>query len=347
MSDAEILFEQRGALGLVTLNRPKALNALTLNMVRELDRALERWRDDATVKTVAIVGAGEKAFCAGGDIRLLWEQGQAGDHAAQLAFWREEYHLNLKIAAYPKPYVAIIDGIVMGGGVGVSFHGSHKVAGDRFSFAMPEVGIGFFPDVGATYFLPRLPGAIGEFIAISGERVTADDAAGCGLASHRVSSEGIPAMIAALAAGTSPDEALAAIVKPVVAGALAGHRHVIDTCFSKPSVADILLALDAVSGAEAEWAQRIAAAMRRKSPLSMAIAHEQMHRGGSLDIEEAMRTEFRIVSRLCRGKDFYEGVRAVIIDKDNAPRWSHAAPGEVDDGAVAAHFALLPPDQEL
>ena len=161
MAEAELLCERRGAAGLVTLNRPQALNALTHAMVLELSRALDAWADDPAVTRIVVTGAGERAFCAGGDIRHLYDLGKAGRHEEALRFWRDEYPLNVRIKRYPKPYVALIDGIVMGGGVGISLHGSHRVAGDRYQFAMPEVGIGFFPDVGATYALPRLPGATG------------------------------------------------------------------------------------------------------------------------------------------------------------------------------------------
>ena len=182
IQDAEALIERRGAAGVIVLNRPKALNALTLRMVRLIAAALDAWQDDPSVTRVVIGGAGDKAFCAGGDIRSLYELGRAGDHDQQLTFWREEYQLNERIRTYPKPVVALIDGIVMGGGVGVSINASHRVAGERFSFAMPEVGIGFFPDVGGTYFLPRLACRAGVYLALTGLRANAGDALAFGLA---------------------------------------------------------------------------------------------------------------------------------------------------------------------
>src|SRR5882762_7886928 len=175
MDSPDILFERRGVAGIVTLNRPKALNAVTHDMVRALARQLDAWADDAAVTRVVITAAGERAFSAGGDIRALYELGRAGRQTEMLTFWREEYPLNAMIKRYPKPYVALIDGIVMGGGVGVSVHGSHRVAGDKFLFAMPEVGIGFFPDVGGTWFLPRMPGELGAWCALTGERLGAAD----------------------------------------------------------------------------------------------------------------------------------------------------------------------------
>ena len=192
MSNDEILFERRGAAGIVTLNRPQALNAVTHGMVRALRARLEDWRHDPAVTRVAVTAAGERAFSAGGDLRRLYDLGLAGRHEEALDFWRDEYALNAAIKHYPKPYVALIDGIVMGGGVGVSIHGSHRVAGDKFQFAMPEVGIGFFPDVGATWFLPRLPGELGAYCALTAERLRADDAVAAGVATHRVRSERFP-----------------------------------------------------------------------------------------------------------------------------------------------------------
>jgi enoyl-CoA hydratase/carnithine racemase len=185
---SEILFERRGAAGLVTLNRPQALNAVTLGMVRAFTRQLQEWRDDPSITRVVLTAAGGRAFSAGGDVRALYDAGTAGRHDEMLAFYGEEYALNTIIKHYPKPYIALIDGIVMGGGVGVSVHGSHRVAGDRFSFAMPEVSIGLFPDVGATWFLPRLPGELGAYCALTGERLNAADGVAATIATHRVAS---------------------------------------------------------------------------------------------------------------------------------------------------------------
>src|ERR1700674_5208611 len=187
-SEAEIRFERRGAAGIVTLDRPAALNAVTHGMVRRLGAELERWRDDGAVSRVIVTAAGGRAFSAGGDLRQIYDAGRAGRQQDAIAFWRDEYRLNAAIKRYPKPYVALIDGIVMGGGVGLSVHGSHRVAGDRFAFAMPEVSIGFFPDVGATWFLPRLPGEIGTYCALTAERLTAADAVAAGVATHRIAS---------------------------------------------------------------------------------------------------------------------------------------------------------------
>src|SRR6187397_3363851 len=213
-SDGGILFERRGAAGVVTLNRPKALNAVTHGMVRALRAELDRWADDPAITRVVIVAAGERAFSAGGDIRALYDLGKAGRIDDALQFWRDEYPLNLVIKNYRKPYVALIDGIAMGGGVGVSVNGSHRVAGDRFSFAMPEVGIGFFPDVGGTWFLPRLPGQLGTWCALTGERLKSADAVTAGVATHRVASARFPELAQVLCENMAVDAAIGAFAEP-------------------------------------------------------------------------------------------------------------------------------------
>jgi len=342
MSQGEIRCERQGSAGLITLDRPKALNALTLGMVREMRRALDAWEKDPQVTRVAVVGAGERAFCAGGDIRWLYECGKAGDYGKALTFWREEYELNIRIKRFPKPYVAQIDGIVMGGGVGVSIHGSHRVLGERALFAMPEVGIGFFPDVGATYALPRLPDRAGAYLALTGERIGTADMLTLGLGTHAVPSSALADLREALTTGEPVDAVLGPARTEPGPGPLEAHRPAIARCFEAESVMAILARLDADGSA---FAQRTAATIRTKSPTSLAVALEQMRRGVDLSFEEAMRTEFRIVSRLCRGHDFYEGVRATIIDKDGAPHWRPASLGDVAPADVAAHFAPLGPDE--
>lgn len=341
MSEPEIICERRGAAGIVTLNRPQALNAITHGMVRELARALDVWEADPVITRIVLQGAGGKAFSAGGDIRALYEAGKAGRHDEALAFWRDEYHLNIRIKRYSKPYVSLIDGIVMGGGVGVSLHGAYRVAGDRYRFAMPEVAIGFFPDVGATYALPRLPGAAGMYLALTGARVGPEDAATFGLATHVVSSEAYGDLLDRLVGGEDVDAALAAASRPAAPGPIASEQAVIDACFSAESVVAILARLDAAAASGSAFAHATAADMRTKAPSSMAIAFEQVRRGRNLSFEEAMATEFRIVSRVVREPDFYEGVRAAIINKDGAPRWRHGGIEEVEPVWVASHFEGL------
>jgi enoyl-CoA hydratase len=344
-AEDEILFSRRGAAGIVTLNRPQALNAVNHGMVLALRARLEAWANDPAVTRVVVTAAGERAFCAGGDIRHLYDLGKAGRCAEMLQFWRDEYPLNAFIKRYPKPYVALIDGIVMGGGVGVSVHGSHRVAGDRFSFAMPEVGIGFFPDVGATWFLPRLPGELGTYCALTGERLDAADGLAGGIATHRVRSGRFAELVDALAGTATVESILAAFAEPAGEGRLAARRPAIDRLFAADRVEDILAALERETGAEAEWARKIAAVIRAKSPLSLKIALAQMRRGKAWDFQTCMRAEFRIVSRIIEGHDFYEGVRAVIVDKDNAPRWRPASLAEVSEAEVERHFAPRPGDE--
>jgi len=343
--EPEILFDRRGAAGIVTLNRPQALNAVTHGMVRALRAKLDAWQDDPSVTRVVVVAAGERAFSAGGDLRSLYELGRAGRIEEMLDFWRDEYALNAAIKRYRKPYVALIDGIVMGGGVGISIHGSHRVAGDRFLFAMPEVGIGFFPDVGATWFLPRLPGEVGAFCALTAERFRPADAVAAGVATHRVPTRRFAELLEGLY-GTVPVDALvAAFAEPAGEGPVAARRAAIDRHFAGEAVEDILASLEAGGGEEAEWSRALAATMRAKSPLSLKIALAQVRRGREWPFEDCMRAEFRIVSRIIRGADFYEGVRAVIVDKDNSPRWQPASLVEVGAAQVERHFAPL--DREL
>ncbi len=343
MADPEILFDRRGAAGLVTLNRPAALNAVTLGMVRAFTRQLKEWRDDPSVTRVVLTAAGGRAFSAGGDIRALYDAGTSGRHAEMLSFYGEEYVLNTMIKHFPKPYVALIDGIVMGGGVGLSVHGSHRVAGDRFSFAMPEVGIGFFPDVGATWFLPRLPGQLGAYCALTGERLNVADGIAATIATHRVASSRFGELADALCNGVPVDEILAAFAGTAGDGKLAPHRGAIDRFFSGDRVEDVLAALDeAQGGTDAAFAAATATTMRAKSPTALKLALAQMRAGAALSFEACMQTEFRIVSRVIHGHDFYEGVRAVIVDKDNAPHWRPATLAEVSDAEIARHFGPLP-----
>lgn len=335
----EIICERRGQAGLVTLNRPRALNALTHAMVRALRAALDAWSRDPEVTRIVIRGAGGRVFCAGGDIRAIHALGLARRFPELLGFFRDEYALNHLVHTYPKPYVALIDGIVMGGGVGVSLHGSHCVAGARYSFAMPEVGIGFFPDVGATYALPRLPGGAGRWLALTGERIGPADALALGLAQAHVPSEAMEGLCEALCAGEPVDEAIAARRTDPGPPALAPRLAGIEPALGQHSLAAIV---DALRGLGAGFAAETLAAMAKKSPTSLHIAFEQMRRGGGLDFIQAMQLEYRIVSRILEGHDFYEGVRAVLIDKD-APRWNPASMEAVELAAIEAHFAPLGP----
>ncbi len=343
--DAEIICEVRGAAGVVVLNRPRALNALSHGMVRELARALDAWERDPLVARVLLTGAGDKAFCAGGDIRALHALGVAGRHDEMLAFWRDEYALNVRIKTYPKPYVALIDGLVMGGGVGITLHGSHRIAGERYLFSMPEVGIGFFPDVGATYALPRLPDAVGTYLALTGDRVGAADALALGLATHFVPGARMAELADALTARGALEDILPSFTQDPGPPALAAERGTIADCFGASSLAEILARLSRAEAEGGAFATRASRTLRTKSPTSVAIAFEQMRRGGGLDFAEAMRTEYRIVSRIVRGREFYEGVRAAVIDKDNAPVWRPETLEAVGREAVSAYFDPLGADE--
>jgi enoyl-CoA hydratase len=341
-ANADILFERRGAAGLIAINRPAALNAVTHAMVRALRAQLDQWADDPAITRVVITAAGERAFSVGGDIRALYDLGMAGRHDEALQFWRDEYPLNVAIKNYRKPYVALIDGMVMGGGVGVSVHGSHRVAGDRFQFAMPEVGIGFFPDVGATWFLPRMPGELGTYCGLTGERFNSADAIATGIATYRIPSARFAALLEGLIGTISVDAVLAAFAEPAGEGPIMARRAAIDRLFAGNRIEDILAALDseaASGGGEAEWAAKTAATMRAKAPLSLKIALAQVRRGKAWDFETCMRMEFRIVSRIIEGHDFQEGVRAVIVDKDNKPHWRPATLADVSAADVERHFA--------
>ena len=334
--NSDILFERRGAAGIVTLNRPKALNAVTHGMVRELHRQLDVWTSDAAVTRVIVTAAGERAFSAGGDIRALYDLGRDGKQEEALRFFREEYTLNTAIKRYRKPYVSLIDGIVMGGGFGVSVHGSHRVAGDKFAFAMPEVGIGFFPDVGGTWVLPRMPDEIGTWVALTGDRLKTADAVAAGIATHHVRSDRFADLTDALCGNVPVDATLASFAEPASEGPVAAKRDAIGRLFAGKSVEKILQALDGAG----EWAAT-AATIRTKSPTSLKLALAQVRRGRDLSFEDCMRCEMRIVSRIVYGHDFYEGVRAVIVDKDNAPRWQPATLAEVTESEVERHFAPL------
>jgi len=323
MSDTDIQFSVEGGLARILLNRPAALNALTLDMVHALDAKLEAWAGDGAVKAVVIEGAGGKAFCAGGDIQRLYETGKAGDPYARRFFF-DEYKLNRRIFRFPKPYIAYLDGITMGGGVGVSVHGSHRIGGEGLTFAMPETGIGLFPDVGGGYFLPRLTGEIGMFLGLTGYRLRVSDALYAGVIDAFVPRADWPALRATLGRAASRDEASAAIKKVAKdpgACAIAPHRALIDRCFAGTSVEGIVAALDTDGS---DFAKAQAAALRTKSPTSLKIAFQQIRRGKFMEFEDVMTMEYRMASGCMVGRDFFEGVRAVVIDKDNKPTWQPA-----------------------
>ncbi|MDX1576411.1 MAG: enoyl-CoA hydratase/isomerase family protein, partial [Kiloniellales bacterium] len=311
----EILFERRGALAVATLNRPDALNALTLGMIRQLAPRLRDWADDPAVAAVLVTGAGDRAFCAGGDLRAFWDL-RHGDRLEAGVFFREEYRLNRQVFTFPKPYVAVIDGIVMGGGVGLSVHGRHRVASERTRFAMPETGIGLFPDVGASYVLPRLPGELGLYLGLTGRRLDAADCLYCGIATHYVAAAGLPALesaLAEIAVGETADAAVAEILDRASSdpgpSALAEDRDAIDRCFAQDSVEDIVAALEAEG---TNWARHTLEGLQACSPTSLKLTFRQIRKGSGMDFDAALAMEFRLSQACLAGHDFLEGIRAVV-----------------------------------
>ncbi|MFD8590687.1 enoyl-CoA hydratase/isomerase family protein [Streptomyces sp. NPDC059637] len=312
--------------GHLLLDRPAALNALDLSMVRAIHSALLDWHDDPAVGAVVVSSSSPKAFCAGGDIRAVREGVLSGDREAVRAFFTEEYRLNRLIAEYPKPYVAVVDGFAMGGGLGISVHGSARVVTERASFAMPETRIGFFPDIGASHFLPRLPGGTGMYLGLTGARISAGAAVECGLATHFVPSADLPALERDLVGGGGRDVAgaLAAHARPAPASELTAHREQIDHCFGAASLEEVLGRLEADGG---EWAREVLAELRRASPTALAVTFELLRRGARSTLAECLERELRLGEALTREPDFAEGVRAVLVDKDRSPAWAPATPG--------------------
>lgn len=346
----DILFQRHGARGHVVLNRPAVLNAVTQDMLLRLETQLNDWSSDPAVALVTIEGAGDRAFAAGGDIRALYENGRQSG-TANFGFYADEYRINALIKRYAKPFVAAIDGVVMGGGVGLSIHGSVRVATPRILFAMPETGIGLFPDVGASYFLPRLPGAIGMYLGLTGARLKADDCCYAGLTDYLVPDAEIGAMLAALddvepaADRSAIDQQIAERIQPFGTSPgpapIAEAQAEIDRCFSADSLGAILAALE-----QSDWGQEQLAVLRQKSPTSLHLTFRQLQRARELDFEECMRMEYRLARHCMCGHDFYEGVRSVIIEKDNAPQWQPASLAEMGDGdEVMSAFEPLGADE--
>jgi enoyl-CoA hydratase len=342
----DIRIEQRGGVVIVTLNRPRALNALSLDMCRALHQGLARWQADPDVRAVLIKGAGERAFCAGGDLRWLYQVLTSQGVETALEFYALEYAMNARLNHFTKPYVALLDGIVMGGGVGVSVHGSHRVVTERTVFAMPETGIGFFPDVGATYLLPRLRGALGMYLGLTGARLNAADCVWARIGSCYVLSERLDALEDALVGADLMADAHGAADR-LVAGfradpgppPLAEVIDRIDSCYGRK---DLGAALKALGDEATGWGEAQLEQLSSKSPTSLAVTFRQLQEGAALDFDDAMRLEYRLVPRFLAGHDFREGVRALIIDKEGRPEWR---PKRLEDVAAAdaeAYFRPLP-----
>ena len=312
-----VIAATQGRIGRIVLDRQRALNALDAGMIAAIAAALDAWREAPDVHAVTIEGAGERAFCAGGDIRAVRDAALAGNEAAIAAFFAGEYALNLAIARYPKPFIALIDGFCMGGGIGVSVHGAYRVASEHAVFAMPETGIALFPDVGATYLLPRLPGALGMFLGLTGTRITGADAVHAGLATHFVPRAEMAALREAL--WRDGVAALGVRAAALPAFALAAQMEPINRCFSAPSLGEVLARLRT----EGAWGENVLATLRAMSPSALAWSFAIIKAGAGRTLEACLQAELALTARVTLHPDFAEGVRAMIIDKDKAPKWLH------------------------
>jgi len=334
----ELLVEQRGRAMWLTLNRPQALNALNRPMALAVHRALFEAAAEGGPELVVIEGAGDRAFCAGGDVALLAREGRE-NRALWEEFFHDEYRMNQAIARLDTPYVAIIDGITMGGGVGLSIHGPYRVATERTMFAMPETGIGLIPDVGGSHALANLPGEIGTWLALTGARLKAADCVYAGIATHFVPVERLEVLRDLLAEGEETvDEILEALDAPAGEAPMAAYRDAIDFHFSHDTVEDILASLEQGD----DWAREQAAIIRRMSPTSCKLSLMALRMAEDGEIEDALVTEYRMVCAIREGHDFFEGIRAVLIDKDKSPKWQPATFEAVTEEMLARY--LLEPD---
>ena len=351
-ADATVVMRREGAIGTVLMNRPRALNALNLGMIRGLKAAVDAWRADGAVKLVLLEGAGGKAFCAGGDVRAvalsLGSPVPEGQEPLSRAFFREEYRLNQLIHHFPKPYVALVDGICMGGGLGLSVHGSHRVVTERLVLAMPETAIGLFPDVGGGWFLPRFPGEAGTYLGLTGARCNAAEAMWLGFGTQHVPHDRLEAVVDALAAADWSAGPARDVATRVLEGfttepgpaPLKEHREELARCFSKDSVEEILAAL----GAEGTpWAEETRATLGRMSPSSLKVTLRQLRLCRGRPYDEVVTVEYRLSQHTTALTDFREGIRAVLVDKDNRPRWNPPTLAEVREADVEACFAPVRP----
>ncbi len=332
----EVIIQRRGHALWITLNRPQALNALNHPMAVTIHRAIIDAIADPAVAHIVIDGAGDRAFCAGGDVALLGREGRQ-NRALWENFFHDEYRMNQAIARCGKPWVALIDGITMGGGVGLSIHGPYRVATERTLFAMPETGIGLIPDVGGTHALAALPGEIGTWLALTGARLKAADLVYCGIATHHVPSAHLPTLCDLLATSSQPvGELLAGFTESAGDAPLAAYRDAIDYHFGHDRMEDIVASLDAGD----DWAQAQAAIIRKMSPLSCKLSLAGLRAARGVDIETALVNEYRMVCEIRNGHDFFEGIRAQLIDKDRNPKWQPAQLEAISDDDVARHFEV-------
>ncbi|MBV9455904.1 MAG: enoyl-CoA hydratase/isomerase family protein [Bradyrhizobium sp.] len=347
-TEGDLIARREGSAGVIRLNRPKAINAVTLEMFRDIDKALDAFEADPQVAVIVLEGAGERGLCAGGDIRALWESSKvAGDLGKML--WREEYILNARIKKFPKPYVAFMDGIVMGGGVGLSAHAAHRVVTERTKLAMPEVGLGFFPDVGGTFLLSRSPGEIGTYFGLTGQTMNGPDAIYARFADAVVLSAKLPALRQALTEvrpGTTSDEVsrlVAGFGTGETSGPVAAMEPAIDALFGHERMEDILAALKADGS---EFAQNTLKTLAEKSPRGMAVTLKLLRLARKTPtLEECLVREYRAALEVFRSDDFREGVRAAVIDKDRNPRWSPPDIEDVTPEMLAPYFAEIGADE--
>lgn len=337
--------ELRGRLGIIILNRSKALNALSVGMVERLDVILSEWAEDASIDAVLIRSSSERAFCAGGDVRSIGELPNPAERMSLgRSFFGTEYRVNCRINTFPKPFIALINGVAMGGGLGISIHGSHRVASEDLRMAMPETVLGLFPDVGATWFLNRCPGVIGRYLALIGPHLGAADALAAGLATHHVRKELFEKLISALASEESLDAARvdAVIDKYASApepGSLAANLPAIERLFSSDDLDVVVAEIEAPAEATA-WIKDAQSTLQRASPTSLRATWRRMIAGKGHPIERVLSDDYRMAVRIVGGHDFREGVRAILIDKDQSPKWD---PRLLQDVAEADIDALLEP----
>jgi enoyl-CoA hydratase/carnithine racemase len=340
----ELEFSQKGQIGVITLNRPTALNALTLEMICVLQRQLSAWKADDAINAVIIRAVPGNAFCAGGDVRWLYQMGRESLEE-QLQFFWHEYRLNHFIHHLGKPYIALMDGITMGGGVGVSLHGSFPVASERFVFAMPETSIGFFPDIGSSYLLTRCANSLGVYLGLTGNRLNAHEAAQTGLVKYVIPSEQMESMIEALVQEDLSIDAyervgrcLNAYSSSLESSDFEQFYPLIEQCFSSATVEEILGSLDA---SQDEWAKKTKGLLAHKSPFSLKLTLAQLQKARGLTLDECLQMDFNLVNHFMRDHDFYEGVRALLVDKDKNPQWKPASLEAVTQEQVAAYFEPL------
>ena len=340
MDKSEVIFEEKPGIGFITLNRPDVLNALSTKMCLLIDQKLQTWEREPSIKAVIIKGSGEKAFCAGGDVRNIVAQGPDNNIVAR-EFFAAEYRMNARIFHFPKPYIALLDGITMGGGVGVSIHGSHRIVTEKTLFAMPEASIGLFPDVGSSYFLPRFPGSLGLYLGLTGARLKGADILYTGIGTAYINSEKLIDFVEAVinekvASHDDVDKIIARFAEDPGEAQIDEYRDLIDAAFSENTVEDIF---EHLSDIDHDWAKQTLAVLKKMSPMSLKVITEQLSRAKELEFDDCMLMEYRIACALSSyDSDFYEGVRAVLIDKDHNQKWLPETLGQVTQEMVLAHF---------